>query len=330
MHRRTLLAAFGLAVPSHLLLKVDDALASMPAPAGDVTLSTGASQLARARTLFDGGHHANLLTLLPQLLAGAHTVAESRMPEAYTHLAGCYGLATEALTKIGRYASARLTADRASVYAALSESPLAVASATRSLGIVLRHQDRADAAERLTLEAAAKLESSTGLRTLAERAAFAQMLCTGSYTAAQNGDRARALELIGDAERAARALPHRPVPGQSPTLTPAAVRLYEVGVHWALGDAGTAIHAGQALHPRQFHTPERRGRLHTDLARAWWQWGKPEQTAQELLLAHRAAPAEVRDRPTIRAIVTDLVRAHPRASGVRELAGALATSRRQL
>lgn len=63
-------------------------------------------------------------------------------------------------------------------------------------------------------------------------------------------------------------------------------------------------------------------RLHTDLARAWWQWGKPEPTARALLATHREAPSEVRDRrPAIRAIAVDLVRRHPRVAvaGVGEL-----------
>lgn len=65
---------------------------------------------------------------------------------------------------------------------------------------------------------------------------------------------------------------------------------------------------------------ERRGRLHTDLARAWWQWGKPDQAARALLAAHRQAPAEIRGRPAIRTIVTDLLERHPRVVSVRELA----------
>ena len=61
----------------------------------------------------------------------------------------------------------------------------------------------------------------------------------------------------------------------------------------------------------------------TDLARAWWQWRKPEQTTRALLAAYRQAPAEVRDRPSIRKIVTELARDHPRVAGVRELATAI-------
>jgi tetratricopeptide (TPR) repeat protein len=78
----------------------------------------------------------------------------------------------------------------------------------------------------------------------------------------------------------------------------------------------------------QFPTPERRGRLHTDLARAWWQWGRPDQAARALLAAHRQAPAEVRARPAIRTIVTDLLERHPRMASVRELGTALKCSRR--
>ena len=59
------------------------------------------------------------------------------------------------------------------------------------------------------------------------------------------------------------------------------------------------------------------------MARAWWQWGKPEQTARALLAAHHQAPVEIRDRPAIRKIVTDLAELHPRTAGVRELATAV-------
>ncbi|WP_328965699.1 hypothetical protein [Streptomyces virginiae] len=64
---------------------------------------------------------------------------------------------------------------------------------------------------------------------------------------------------------------------------------------------------------------ERKGRMHTDLARAWWQRSRPEQAVGELLAAARLAPGEVRDRPAIRRIVDYLYLRHPHVSGVREL-----------
>lgn len=133
--------------------------------------------------------------------------------------------------------------------------------------------------------------------------------------------------MIADAEHAVANLPAEAVRGQPFSVTSSHVALYRVGVHWSLGDAGAAISVGSRLHSGQFPTPERRGRLFTDLARAWWQWGKPEQTVQALLAAHSHVPGEVRDRPAILSIVTELSRRHPKVSGVRELAVAAGLGR---
>jgi hypothetical protein len=274
MRRRELLGAVGLAVPLRLLTTLDDALALLPAPALSSSPTDIAARLACARKRFGTSDLTRLIADLPDLLAVAHEAADQdRDLAAHARLAACYDLATETLNKIGRYSS-RITADRATTYAALSGSPIAMATSARALGIVLRHEGRQHIADKITLEAVL----------------------------------------------AAARLPDHPVGGRLFTVTPAQVTLYRVGVHWSLGDAGAALHAGRGLHPTQFPTPERRGRLHTDMARAWWQWGKPEQTAHALLDAHRQAPAEVRDRPAIRKIVTDLATQHPRATGVHQLA----------
>ncbi|WP_306190072.1 helix-turn-helix domain-containing protein [Streptomyces sp. MK5] len=320
MRRRTLLAAAGLAVPASVLLGVESALAEMPAPSGSpMPIDV---RLARARALFETGEYSGLLKALPDLLSTAHDRIRDRAEIDYARLSACYSLAAQVLVKIGRYDQARLTADRASLYADLSGSPLASAAAARELSIVLRHQDQAGTAQRLVLNAASRVEA-TGLKTEAQAAAYAQLLCTTSYTAACANDRDQAQSMIREAARASRDLPAVAPSGRLFGITPASVSLYQVGVHWALGDAGAAIKAGLRLHQDQFSTAERRARLHTDMARAWWQWGMAEQTAQSLLNAFRVAPTEVRDRPSMRAIVTELHRSHPRVSGVRELARAV-------
>lgn len=131
------------------------------------------------------------------------------------------------------------------------------------------------------------------------------------------------MELIGDAERAVRGLAGRPVSFGGNVISPAQVQLYRVGVHWACGDSARALDAARGLRPEQFSTVERRGRLHTDIARAWWQHGRPEQTAAALLAAYREAPTELTGRPAIRRIGLDLIHHHPQASGTRELRIAL-------
>ncbi|MEU4682849.1 helix-turn-helix transcriptional regulator [Streptomyces xinghaiensis] len=324
MRRRTLLAAAGLATPAALLTGVDDALASMPAPTGSpVSFDT---RLAAARDRFDAGRNARLLEVLPGLLADAHHAARGREEIAFARLSAVYSLAAQVLIKIGRYDRARLTADRATVFADLSGSPLVAAAAARELSIVLRHQGQPAAARRHILDAVSRVEA-TGLKNGAQVAAYAQMLCTTSYTSARSGDRDQALDMIREAKRAARSLPEEAPKGRLFPITPSAVDLYAVGVHWALGDAGSALEAGRGLHEGQFTTAERKGRMHTDLGRAWWQWGRPEQTAAALLSAARVSPGEVRDRPAIRRIVEDLRSHHAHVVGVRELVAAVGMPR---
>jgi hypothetical protein len=324
MRRRTLLAAAGAAVPAQLLIGVDDALAVTPEPTG--TPASFDTQLADARSLFDSGRHAALAKNLPGLLGNAHDEARSRTDLGYARLSAAYTLSCQLLVKVGRYEQARLTADRAMVYAELSGSALVAAAAARELAIVLRHQDQPAAAQRLILQAAEGVEA-TGLKTAAQAATYAQMLCTTSYTAARARDRHQALAMIKEARKAAVRLPQQPPKGRLFPLTSAAVDLYAVGVHWALGDAGAALEAGRDLHPGQFATAERKSRMHTDLARAWWQFGKPEQTVHELMSALRVSPGEVRDRSSIRQIVTEVAAQYPRTSGVRELVVAVPGAR---
>lgn len=328
MRRRGLLSAAGLTIPAALLARVDEALAVMPAATGPSGSAALTARLARAQALFDGGDLARLVAGLPGLLAVAHEAGEGG-PDGYVLLAACYDMATEALNKVGRYQASRITADRARMYAGLSGSPVAMATAARSLGIVLRHEGRYELAERVTLDGAGLLER-TGLSRPAESAAYAQMLCTCAYNCAQAGDRGGALELMRDAERAVTLVPPGSgrYQGYLAALTPAQVRLYRVGVHWALGDAGAAVRVGKGLHPAQFPTPERRSRLHTDMARAWWQWEKPEQTTLALLAACRQTPAEVRERPAIRRIAAELAKRHPRVRGVPELTRLAGLARR--
>ncbi|MEU2297710.1 helix-turn-helix transcriptional regulator [Streptomyces antibioticus] len=315
MRRRTLLTATAAAGPAALLMSLDDALASTPAPSGAGPLD---GRLTGARALYDQGAHARLLAALPGLIADAHHAVASRRNLDQARLSAVYSLASAVLIKLGSYDRARLTADRARTWAEISGSPLAAAAAARELAIVLRHQDQHGAAQRLMSSATDGLEAS-GLRTEAAAAAYAQMLCTLAYTAARAGQRSEALAMTEEARRAARGLPQAAPPGRLFAISPAAVDLYAVGVHWALGDAGAALDAGKNLRPEQFPTAERKARLGTDMARAWWAWQRPEQTARALLDAYRASPGEVRDRPAIRRIVTELAEGHPRAGCVREL-----------
>lgn len=318
VRRRELLAA-GFVVPAVLLAGMDDALAMMPEPSGPAGAAAVSNRLARLRGTYDAGNLARVIGALPDLLASADSlVRTSPGPARHALLAACYDLATEALSKTGYESASRITADRAVISAGLSGSAASAAYAARSLAIVLRHQGRQELAERVTLHAAGELDKA-GLSTRMQAAAYAQTLCTCAYSAAQAGSREQALDMIGEAGRAAARNPGQPLPGYAIAVTPAHVTLYEIGVHWSLGDAGAALHAARNLRPGQLPTAERRGRLHTDLARAWWQWGKPEQTARSLIAAFRESPSEVTSRPAMRRMADDLAARYPKLPAVAEL-----------
>lgn len=132
MRRRTLLAAAGLTAPAALLSGVNDALASMPDPTGSpVPLEL---RITTARGYFDAGQHSKLLKALPGLLADARQAAQSRQDIGLARLSACYSLTSQVLTKIGKYDQSRLSADRATIYADLSGSPLVTAPARGTPG----------------------------------------------------------------------------------------------------------------------------------------------------------------------------------------------------
>ncbi|GGZ98226.1 hypothetical protein GCM10010371_67470 [Streptomyces subrutilus] len=325
MRRRTVIAAVGLAAPLSLVGGLEAALALTPDPTGSpIPLD---ARLTTARGLFDAGRHPELLDTLPALLGDAHhQAAAHRRDLDYARLSSAYTLAATVLNKLGEYRQSRLTADRAATYAEVSGSPLAAAAAARELAAVLRHQGQETAAQR-HIQAAVARVGATGLTTDAQASAYAQMLASTAYTAAIADDRDQALAMIREAARAARDLPDQAPAGRLFPITPAAIDLYAVGVHWSLGDAGAALEAGKGLHPGQFATAERKGRMHTDLARAWHLRDRPEQAAAELLKAARVSLSEVRDRPPIRQIATELHSRHPHTTGVRELAAMITPAR---
>lgn len=324
MRRRTLLAAAGLGIPLHLLERVDDALAVLPAPDRPEGLADIKARLQGARRQYDASALAELVAGLPGMLSAARDAAERYdTPAGWALLAACYDMATNTLNKVGQKTSARITADRSMLYAERSGDAVAMAASARALGMMLRTEGRHEVAAAVMSRGVDYLEA-TGLRMPAQASMYIRLLCARAYTYSWGGDRERALEGIADAEHAVTRLAAlRP---QTAVVAPF-VTLYRVDIHYALGDAGTALHVGRDLRTEMYPTPERRGRLHTDMARAWWMWGKPEQTAHALLSAYEQAPSEVRDRPTIRKIADDLTALHPRASGVRELAAAIEQGR---
>lgn len=315
MKRRTLLAA---SIPVGLVLAFDDALDVPPNTDRPEDVTQIRRRLQDARRQWNASALTTLMATLPDTLAVAREAAERiDTPAAWALAAAVHDIATDTLNKVGRKQSARITADRSVMLSARSEDPVAMAASARALGMMLRTTGRFGSAARVVEGAASRLEAA-GLRTPGQVAMYVRLMCTSAYTMAGAGDRPRALERLGEAERAARRLP----PPQASMALPF-VWLYRVNIENVLGDPGAGLEATKRLQEGMYPTAERKARLWTDVARVAWPSGQVEQVVHALLAAHAHAPAEVRDRPRIHAIAAELVERHPKVAGAPELAAAI-------
>jgi len=268
----------------------------------------------RARTDFQAARYDRLTATLPRLIATATATRDcadsDERSAASILLANAYIAAANLMIKLNDDPLAWTVADRALQAAQSGGDPLTLADARRALATVMRRTGRRARAHDLLISAARDIEPR-GHATPGQLSMYGTLLEVAAYTAAVDGSRGAATELIDEAQATATRLR----PGANHRFTafgPANVTLYQVSIAQVLGDSGTAIEHAKTLHPTTIPTPERQGRYWIDVARAYHQWGKPEPCYRALLSAERAAPAEVRYRPPVHRITEDLLRADRR------------------
>jgi hypothetical protein len=338
MRRRTLLAGVGGLAGSALLggrpaygatdpiRSLGTALLNPPiANAEPLSLADLRLSVATARSVFQQARYADVAALVPKVLSRAMaTRAELRDADGIAvvnqHLAELYTLTTELMIKMSDDRLAWTAADRALQAADASGDLLTQATTRRSWGIVLRRSGQADTARQLVLDTAAALQPELH-RGAGHLSVYGSLLETGAYTAAVDGDRDTAKSLIAEAADAATRVASGP---HATAFDPTAVGLYQISIARVLGDSGAAIEHARRIDPAAIPVVERRARYYSDVARAFHQWGKPEQCYRALLAAEHASPDEVRYRKTIHQITESLVR-HPNA---RTLPGLTAFARR--
>jgi hypothetical protein len=182
----------------------------------------------------------------------------------------------------------------------------------------MRRHHHYEAATQLLTRTALDLGGNSGHSAPGLLASYGSLLCTAAYTAAQEGRRQQALELIGEAETTASRLGGARLPGSS--FSAANVTIYQIGVRTALGDAGAALEYARRIELRRLPTPERQARFCLDTARAWHRFGNGGNCLMALQAAGRCAPEEVR-RSSVRSLVTSLLEAPgPTPPGLREFA----------
>lgn len=343
--RELLTGAAGLAAASALGLPRTARATEVPNPAGaledllyghglDGAAPASLTALRRAtaetRGLFQAARYDQLSAQIAHLIATATATRDRANGDdrlaADALLADAYVVAANFMVKLNDDPLAWATADRAAQAALASGDALILADAHRSIATVMRRTGRPGPARALLVEAAGDI--APGRTTTPEQLSmYGTLLQVAAYTAAVDGDRAQAGELIGEARVAAARL-GRDANYRHTAFGPTNVALYQVSIAQVLGDNGSAIAHAKTVNPAAVPTAERRGRYWIDVARAWHQWGKPEPCYQALRSAERVAPAEVRYRPPVHRMTLDLLRADRRGAlpGLRDFASRVGVS----
>jgi transcriptional regulator with XRE-family HTH domain len=283
-----------------------------------VSLASLRTATVRARGLFQAARYDRLSAELPRLLATATATRDhDRSAAANALLADAYIVASGFMVKLNDDQLAWATADRAAQAAGASGDPLTIADARRAVATVMRRTGRAEAARATLIGAASDIAPGRGASP-GHLSMYGTLLQVAAYTAAVDGRRSEAGELIAEAGAAATRLGRDA--DQRHAFGPANVTLYQVSIAQVLGDNGAAIAYAKTLDPAAIPTAERRGRYWIDVARAWHQWGRHESCYLALRAAERAAPAEVRYRPPVRRMTEDLLRAKAGLPGLRAFA----------
>lgn len=278
-------------------------------------------RITTAHSLFQACRYDELAARLPGVIATAQaSTNEARGTEREylsAMLADAYSLAANLCNRLHDDALAWVTAERARAAAHVSGNPAAIAEAARMTSIALRRHGHHDTATSLLTTTAMDLGADTGKPAADVLATYGSLLCTASYTAAQNGDRTTALDLITEADTAAARLTTQSL--RTP-FNRTNVDLYQIGIRTALGDAGTALEYAKKIKLRGLPTPERQARYCLDTARAWHRFGNTHNSFRALQAAEHIAPEDLR-RSSVRSLITTLVETPgPTPFGLREFA----------
>lgn len=280
------------------------------------SLRQAARAVATAKRGYQSGRYPEVLASLPVLLSALRDLETASAAEEVSRCralsAEAYHVTASVLLKVGDVSLAAIAADRSLHAARRSGDAVAVAASARIVVHTLMSAGHTVRAHRLAGEAAATLDRQVPRRSSEAASVAGALLLRGAIAAAQAEDRARAHDLLDEADLAARGVNEtanlRWTGFNSPN-----VALHRVNVALTLGDAGTAIDIAQRIDPASVSLAERRACLHLDVAQAYAQWGKWDRAWSALFDAEVAAPYEVRTRPAARHLIADLARRAPRS-----------------
>jgi transcriptional regulator with XRE-family HTH domain len=279
-----------------------------PAPREVPSLARLRSAVHAAKRTYQACGYSQVRRTLPGLLdalaAAAVANAGDDRRSVWALTAQAYHVAASVELKAGSEGPAWLAADRSMQAAERSEDPVVVASSARILTHALTAAGHCGLATTLTRRATSRLASAYATPPADALSVYGALLLRGAIAAAQQPDRAAALELLDEAHEAAQRLGgdfNHAFSG----FGPANVLLHRVHLAVVLGDAGTAIDHARRVELSTIDLAERRACLFIDIARAWSQQGRHDRACHALRAAYTIAPEELTARRTVRALVAE-------------------------
>ncbi|OKI64317.1 hypothetical protein [Micromonospora sp. CB01531] len=246
-----------------------------------------------------------LVTLLPSLEPVKSGADGERRQRVEVLAADLYHVVGSVLLKVGDRGTALVAAERSTRAAAASQDPVAIAASARIMTHALMGNGHDAQAVTLAGNAADSLDRDTRLASTDAVAVYGALVLRGAIAAARRDDRDTAHAMLEEATRAATRLGYD---GNDRWTGFGAtnVLLHRVNIALTLGDAGTAIAIARTVPLEKVTLAERKASLFVDVARAYTQWGRYEHGLSALRTAYEVAPEEIRCRPAVQRIASDL------------------------
>jgi transcriptional regulator with XRE-family HTH domain len=302
------------------LRSADALVTALVAPERDPTtaqladISALAKAVANAKRAYQACRYTEVMSHLPALLPALQAACDNLDGDArlraYTLSADAYHVAASVLLKLDDHGLAWLAADRSMRAATLSQEPLAVGTSARIITHALMADRHFSAATTVASTHAQRLAADVGSQTPDSLSVYGSLLLRGALAAAQAEDRDGSMTMLNEAGQAGSRLGsdhnHRWT-----AFGPVNVLLHRISVAVRLGDAGSAINHARWVNLDELTVTERKASFFVDTAQAFSQWGKHEKAYRALRAAEEIAPQELRSRPAVHRLVSDLLATAP-------------------
>jgi transcriptional regulator with XRE-family HTH domain len=305
----------------------------VPKPPGDLgSLSLGVvrAEIADAWTIYHSADFAQLLTLLPGIIADARLLAAVGTPEQKAAGSAALGkalqLAGHLSIRLGKTDLALSALERAADAAGDSGDGLLAPMVYNSVAWAYQRQNRLDDAEELAVTAADQVESGR-LDSAARVRVWGGLVMSAATSAARMGDYDAANDMMTAAEEGAGRLAVLPPPeGDARMLSvfsPSSVRIERVRLAVQHARPEEALGLARTTRLSKDVPPSWRTWLLLDVARAYADVGDADGAVRTLERLRQIAPQWIKHHTLAVAIVTDLWAASYHPAGLRRLAGYL-------